>query len=302
MLGLLGQATQADADVFPPGEPAAAADFGRVLLHASETPGSPYFLHVSCTGQAGIRSLELFPGDAAIWNGRSQIMLPPAARTGLLKTLVDRGFSGFEERYGGGELPPKPAAPARIDCRVWLSVESLEKDSVQMAGGNPPSPLSRLATELLDQAAPYTSSAVTPSDLDDALAMLASGQLFPQVLNLRFMDLPGAGDEPRGKLTRIAGGRLSRQAYFPGKLLEAPVVRPLQSAQFTRLVAAIQTAQFTKLPANLWSDGPVELEVRVLAHGKVVLARPFSRLESARQSPAQQRFETLLVQLRALAE
>lgn len=302
MLCLLWEVTLAKAFDVQPGDPPAATDFNRVLLHASETPGSPYFLQVNCTDQSGIRSLELFPGDAATWNGRSQIKLPTAARSGLLKTLVDRGFSGFEDRYGGREQPPKSAAPARIDCRVWISIEGLEKSSVQMAGGEQDSPLSGLARELLDQAALYTDSAVTPVDLEDALQKLADGQLSPQILRLRFMDLPGAGNDSPGTLMRVVGGRLSRQAYAPGKLLEAPVVRPLESAQFIRLIAAIEDAQFTGFPANLWSDGPVELEVQVLAHGKVVLARQFSRLESARQSPVQQRFETLLVVLRELAE
>lgn len=284
------------------GDVASGAPLAAVLQQASKTPESPYFLQVNCTGHKGIRSLELFPGVAAIWNGRSQIILPPSARSSLLKTLVDRGFSGFEDRYGGPEQATESAAPARISCRVRIAIQDLEKSSVQMGGGEQTTPLSDLAAELLDQAARYTDSAVTPVDLEDAMEKLSDGQLFPQILRLRFLDLPTSGDGNPGTLLRLVGGRLSRQAYSPGHSLEQPRVTPMEDNQYTWLIAAIQKAQLSGFPANLWSEGQVELEVQVLAHKKVVLARRFSRLESARPEPAQQRFDTLLLVLRELAD
>ncbi|HEY5775282.1 MAG TPA: hypothetical protein VIS57_04285 [Xanthomonadales bacterium] len=301
MLCLLWDVTLAKTGDVRPGDAVAAADLNIVLLHASATPESPYLLQVYCTDHSGNRSLELFPGAAAIWNGRSQILLPPSARSSLLRILVDRGFAGFEDRYGGAESAKSEAA-ARISCRVRIEIENLEKRSVQMVGGKPATPLSDLATELLDQAARYADSAVTPVDLQDALEKLSDGQLFPQVLRLRFLDLPARGDDNPGTLLRLVGGRLSRQAYLPGRPLEEPRVTPLEDDQYTRLVAAMQKAQLAGLPANLWSEGTVELEVQVLAHKKVVLARRFSRLESASLESVQQRFDTLLFALRHLAD
>ena len=286
----VSQAEDGDA---PHGGSLATDRLGAALQQASEIPGSPYLLQVNCTDRKGIRSLELFPGGASIWNRRSQIMLPPIARSTLLIRLIERGFAGFDDSYGGWEQPAKPAAPARITCRIRIEIQNLEKSSVQMAGGEQSAQLLNLAAELLDQAEPYVDSAVTPVDLRDALDKLGNGQLALHVLRLRFMELsPGDSDNP-GFILRLNGGELSYQAYSPGQPPVAPTVKPLGQDQFTRLITAMQTEQLASLPTNLWSENQVELEVQVLAHKKVVLARRFSRLESTTQEPAQQRFDSL---------
>ncbi len=118
-------------------------------------PESPYFLQVNCTDQKGIRSFELFPVAPRSGNRRSQIMLPPSARSNLLETLADRNFTGFESRYGGREQPAKSAAPARVTCRIRIEIQNLEKSSVQMTGGEQSAQLLNLAAELLDHAEQY---------------------------------------------------------------------------------------------------------------------------------------------------
>ena len=128
---LLSGVTQAEEGDLSFNDPGLA----QVLQRSSEAPGSPYFLQVDCTDQRGIRSFELFPGGATIWNRRSQVMLPVSARSVMLKTLLDREFSSFEDSYGGRERPEKSAAPAKITCRVRIDIQGFEKSSVQMAGG-----------------------------------------------------------------------------------------------------------------------------------------------------------------------
>lgn len=286
----------------PPGDPLDATRLNVVLQRASEMPESPYHLQVNCTDQKGIRSLELFPGGATIWNRRSQIMLPASARSDLLETLADRNFAGFESRYGGREQPAKSAAPARVTCRIRIEIQNLEKSSVQMAGGEQSAQLLKLAAELLDQAEPYVDSAVTPVDLQDALDKLGNGQLAPQVLSLRFMELPPRDSSNPGFILRLSGGRLSHQAYSPGQPPAALAVKPLGQDQFVQLISAMRTEQLASLPTNLWSESQMELEVQVLAHKKVVLARRFSRLESAKKDPAKQHFEKFIFELRELAQ
>ncbi len=275
---------------------------GIEFQRALEAAEGPYHLQVNCTDQKGIRSLELFPEGAAIWNGRSQILLPYSARTGLLETLDEQGFAGFDDSYGGGQQPAESKAPARITCRIRIEIQNMEKSSAQMAGGEQSTQLLNLAAELLDQAERFIDKAVTPVDLQDALDKLQDGQLAPQVLRLRFMELPDPGNNNPGFILRLVGGDLSHQAYAPGQRVAKPVVKPLVHEQFTRLIAVMREEQLTSLPANLWSNETLELEVQVLAYKKVVLARRFSRLDTNRQEPEQQRFDKLLSVLRELAQ
>jgi len=283
-----------------PGETPPGERLGDLLQQASETPESPYFLKVNCTDRKGIRSIELFPGGVTIWNRHSQIMLPPVARTTLLMRLVEAGFAGFEERYGGVEQPAKSSAPARITCSIQVEIQNLEKTTLQMAGGKQSAPLLDLAAKLLDGVEQYVDSAVTPVDLQDGLDKLGNGLLAPQVLRLRFMELPARDSDNPGFILRISGAKVSYQAYSPGQSQVAPTLKTLERGQFTRLISALQKEQLASLPTNLWSENQVELEVQVLAHKKVVLARQFSRLASTGQVPAQQRFDALLGVLKEL--
>jgi len=298
-ISLLSSGILAEEGGAPPADPNTSATLGVVLHYASEKPESPYHLQVNCTDQKGIRSLTLFPGGATVWNQRSQIMLPASARTALLKTLVDRGFAGFEDSYGGREQPAKSGAPARITCRILVEIQGLQKSSLQMAGGEQSARLLSLAAELLDQAELYADPAVTPADLDDALDKLSEGVLDPHMLYLRFVFLPALKNKP-GSILRLDGGQLSHQAYTPGKTIAAPTSESLGHDQYVELIAALQSAQLASLPVNLWSEDQVELEVRVLAHKKVLLARRFTRLESTNEEPMQQRFDALLPVLREL--
>ncbi len=294
---LLSGVTQAEEGDLSSNDPGLA----QVLQRSSEAHGSPYFLQVDCTDQRGIRSFELFPGGATIWNRRSQIMLPASTRSDLLKILADRDFAGFDSSYGGREQPAKSAAPARVTCRIRIEIQNLEKSSMQLAGGEQSLQLLDLAAVLLDKVQVDAASAVTPVDMQDALDKLSDGQLAPQVLRLRFVDLSARDSNNRGSILRLSGGRISHQEYYPGQLLAEPAMEPLGHEQYTRLITTMQTAQLASLPANLWSEDQLELEVQVLAHKKIVLARRFTRLESAKQEPAQQHFAELLFELRELA-
>ena len=282
------------------GNSSTSEELAAALQRGAEAPESPFQLQVNCTDQKGIRSFKLFAGGVTIWSGRSQIMLPAAARSALLQTLIDQGFPEFETRYGGRERPTKTAAAARVSCRVWIRIEELQKSSVQQAGGEQSTPITKLAADLLDQVEQFAQGGVTPDDLQDALDKLSEGQLAPQVLRLRFVALPDKNDNKPGSILRLRGGNVSSQAYSPGQVIAEQIWEPLEQAQYQKLITALQAAQPASLPGNLWSDDQLEFEIQVLKHKKVVLARPFTRLDATRQGPAQQRFDTLLLVLREL--
>ena len=297
---LLSAVVTADETAVSDDRPTLSDELAAALLRGSEMPGSPFHLQVNCTDQSGIRSLELFAGGITIWNGRSQVILSAASRSDLLKTLIDQGFPKFETHYGGRERPARTAAAARISCRIWVRIEAFQKSSVQQAGGEQSTQLTKLAADLLDQVEQYAHNGVTPDDLQDALDKLSDGQLAPQILRLRFVDLPGGDDNKPGYILRLRGGKVSRQAYSPGRTIAEQVWEPLDQEQYLKLLATLQAAQPTSLPGNLWSEGQLEFGIQVLSHKKMVLARPFSRLDSSAQGPAQQRFDALLVVLREL--
>lgn len=270
------------------------------ILSAAEEPESPFHLKVNCTDGQGIRSFILYSGGVTVWGGRSQFRVPPATRTAILKTLLEQGFPDLQASYGGRKRAPKEAAAPRISCAIFLRIANLQKSSVQKTGGEQSAQLTGLAANLLDQVEAFSHSGIGASDLQDALDKLIDGELAPETLTLRFMELPGGDYFRQGYIVRLRGGRLSRQAYTPGSRIGDSAWQVLEKQQFTELVMALQQADITKLPGNLWSQEQLELEIQVLAHKKIVLARPFSRLDPASQEAAQQRFQALLSTVRKL--
>jgi hypothetical protein len=273
-------------------------ELSAALGQAERKPGSPFRLQVNCTDQKGSRSFILFPGGVTIWNGRSQVMLPVAAQTGLLTTLLERGFPEFAAIYGGQKRPGEAAA--RVSCRIGIELEPWQKSSEQRSGGEQSAQLAGLAAALLDQVEPFAGNGVIPVSLQDGLDKLAGGQLAPQSLRLRFVDVPTRSYVQPGSVLRLRGGKASRQTYSPGRADGEKTLQPLQQEQFLELILALQAAQLDSLPGKLWSEDQLELEVQVLAFRKTILARPFKRLDRAALEPEQQRFDTLLPSLREM--
>jgi hypothetical protein len=267
-------------------------------ITAARDTGTPFHLQVHSTGAHGFRSLDALPSGVAIWKNTLQVSLPPAVRTALLGTLLDGGFPALAPSYGG--KPEAEDAALRVSRRVALELDGLRHSSVQLADGEQSKQLERLAEALLDLVAPLAADGVGAADLPDGLAKVATGTLATQVLRLRFVDLPPAGGASTGSILRLEDGVLSRQEYAPGRAVGEPHPVPLDHEGLEILVAALRAARLEELPVNLWADGQVELEVGVLQHRKTVVARPFSRLDPEARGEAQQRFESLLVALRAL--
>jgi hypothetical protein len=272
----------------------AAASLDAALQRGSSDPAIPFQLQVNCIDQKGIRSMQLFSGGATIWNRRTQIMLSARVRSELVETLISHRFSSLDDRYGGSERRKRTEAPAKMTCRIHAEIEGFKKSSVQQAGGEQSAQLAALATALLDQVEKHAVSGVTPDSLQDALEKLDSGQLPPQVLQLRFVHLAEKGGNTTGSIMQIRGGELSHQDYSPGNSVTSQVWNQLDPDHYPGLLAELQSTQLESLPGNLWSQNHVEIEIRVLGHKKVVIAKPFTRLKKGEQETAQQRFDALV--------
>ena len=154
---------------------------------------------------------------------------------------------------------------------------------------------------LLDQAEQFAQKSITPNDMQDALNKLSAGQLAPQVLRLRFVDLPAPDENKPGSILRIRGDQISHRAYSPGHAIAKQIWEPLKNEQYFELLTALQLAHPESLSGNLWSEDQLQFEIQVLAHKKVELARPFTALDSGAKGEVQQRFDSLLTVLRKLA-
>jgi len=277
---------------------APAAEVTRALESVRDGTVEGLHLRVVSSSGEGLRSMEIFERGVGIWNGTVQIRLTPAVRSAVLGALLESGFAGFEERYGGRPEPDGDGA-LRVIRQVALDVGGVSKMSVQLADGEQSAALERLAESLLDLVAPLAATGVTADDMADGLAKLAAGSLAPEVLMLRLVEMPSGGDEV-GSILRVERGAASRQPYAPGRTLGEPEPIELSDGAFGGMVAALRRADPESLPVNLWSPRHVELEVQVLQHGHTVIARPFSRRSPEEDAAVRARFDELVATLDAL--
>jgi hypothetical protein len=284
------------------GPPSPAADLLSSRLEQAREEASPsaFRLRVNCRGERGARTVEVFPSGVAVWDLRTQVVLDEGTRRDLLDLLAERGFPALEPQYGGRLDPARPQAAVRVVCRVALELDGLDKSSIQLAEGEQSAQLHALANDLLDRVAAHAPKGVTARDLADGLQKLALGALLPEGFELRFLDLPAAGGETAGVILRVQADVLSLQPYAPGHEVGEAVSRHLVEDELPSLVETLVQADFAALPVNLWSDDQLEIEVRVLGHGRTIYARPFSRLAGERPVVAQERLAQLVAVLRSL--
>lgn len=276
-------------------------EFSVALAKAANEHGSPFHLQVQCTAQKETRSFNLFPGGVTLWEARSQLKLSEATRVALLNTLIEQGFSQFKASYGGGQRPDKKAT-GRASCRVWVKIGELRKASIQKAAGKQSAELMHLAGTLLDQVEPFAENGVTPSDLQDGLEKLSSGELAIESLSLRFIEIPPRDYIRQGSITRLRGGKISRQAYAPGRAPSEQAREPMAVNKYQELLRALLAAKLDSLPNNLWSGHRLEFEIQILTQKKIVLGGPAKEVDSDVQESTQQRFNTLLPVLRELGQ
>ncbi len=272
-----------------PGQGGHGADsgaFAAALEAARDDPQLPLDIDVDCTDGTARRSLEVINGAVAILNNEVQVRLDAAERTSLIDLLAGADFANFDERYGEVRNAEKQEAPLRVSCRVRAEIGGVTKSSAQLFDGEQSEKLLRLAGALIDTVEPRAAGGETAHSIEDGLAKISAGELAPEVLQVRWLSLPGTEHEQPGLIVRIRRGRIERQAYTPGVDIGGTTSRALTPSQLQTLIRAFEDAEFWQLPLNLEADGLNEIQVSILAQTKTVIARPGFKAATAEQQTA----------------
>ncbi|RPH97077.1 MAG: hypothetical protein EHM68_09630 [Lysobacterales bacterium] len=252
---------------------AGEADLEPALRSALRDSAVPLSLEVECTDERGPRSLTLYPSGVLIWNGRRQARIAAAERTALLQDLLEAGFAGFEERYGGRPVSEGTGAPVMVLCRIAVAAGGVAKSSFQDVNGERSEAFMALAAHLLDRVEALGDAGVTAESLADGLDRLAAGTLAPEALRLHLMRLP-ADEAEMGVILLVAGAAIGRRDYRPGVELGELRSEALSQETLQSLLAALAAARLPELPARLPAPDVYRLQVRVLQHEVSVEARP----------------------------
>ena len=273
-----------------------APDIVQAALQTAESQDPPAFdMNISCVDDREPRSLHVLRSGTSIWNRSTQIVVPPDALREYVKILKRADYPTMAKSYGG-----KKKGAQLIRCEITVDFGEVQKTSIQLVGGEQSPRVIGLARELLD----YTESLGLPGEqaasLNEALKKGVAGQLNPDALTLRILQLPPTKGQD-GLIVDVRGGEVLRRRYAPGRGVGGAMYKPLERPDLLEVLNALISADFENLPANLMADETVEVEVAMLGHRKKVIARQFGRAMPAETAQAQARFDRLLAVLRTFA-
>lgn len=248
-------------------------NFEVALRAAAIDPAVEFSLEVRCTDRKGPRLMTLYPSGVMIWNGRRQARLDEQQRKGLAKALVDAGFAGFEDHYGGKPAVLKTGAPLSILCSIGVTAAGQEKYSYQDLNGERSSIFMSLASTLLDQVEKLGEMGKSAESLADGLDKLSDGRLAPEAFEMLLLRLSDQ-DANASVILEAKGGRLSRQPYRPGDEMGEKQTRALTQAWLLEAIEAVRAADLLSMPSAMPANNRYRLELSVLENRVSVQARP----------------------------
>ncbi len=263
-----------------------------------------------CITEAGPEAVGVFGNGVAVWGKKTQFALTRDQIRLQLEALQEADFAHLAAVYGGRKaVPPEeiqdprlrpPDAgtssmhqPARIICRVALELDGVSWQAAQLRRGEQSAALRRLAERILDICREPARAGLTPTDLDDALAKAAAGELDPETLSVLLHHKPGTGEDAGGFLLRLEGRKASSRTFRPGEgygdlhLLE---LHPDDVAILFQLLAEQGTSE---LPINLYAEHYTDVAIELLGHRQTVQARQFADMTPAQHGEKQERFERI---------
>lgn len=285
---------------------ATTAALRRILSDAVDDRSEWDSLHlqIECSGDHGMRSVELYGNGVGIWEYRRQFTLANSEVSSILRTLDEADFASFADIYGGSKQPDagppeeevEPGHAIRVICRVVLSLAGETKQVVQLAKGAQSAELKQMAEDVLAICEKPGQAGTAAADLTDGLEKISRGELAPETLQVLLHHKPEkAGVEAGGDgfVLRLSGPRATRRgsgatAAVPDSL--SLILSPADVSELARELASLNLGQ---LPINLFAPDYTDLSVAVLNHKKSVQARQFDGMTPTTHGEHQGHFDLI---------
>jgi hypothetical protein len=259
-----------------------------------------------------LRSVLVYGSGVGIWEERLQFELTSNQITELLGILRDADFLGLQDLYGSGgsfgetEIEPSDSTEGgvRIICRVDLELGGYRKESAQRLKGDQSNELRALAERLLDYCQPLAENGIGIENLDSGLAMIASGELAAENLQVVLHRKPEPGVQSQGTGYRmiIDGPSLGLRKFTAGQGYGDETVVALDRSDIDDLAERLSEIGVGDLPVNLYAEDYTDLRIEILDRRKSVQARRFSGMTPDTHGGAQRDFDRILDILESFAE
>ena len=239
---------------------------------------------------------RIFGNGIGIWKREAQFRLSTAQVLAILRTIEKARFGAMPDQFGEDEEEQeneKNEGP-RLKGQLVVRAGAERKSTLQLVDGEQSRAFAQLVEKILKTCEVPARKGIRAASMRDALGLLASGKLAPEVLEVAMQRRPDpkAPADPTPAWTlRIAGLRVSEE---PDRSLA------LSAKEFHDLAALLSASDPAALPQSLYAASYTDLSITILNYSRTITGRRFLGMTPETHGKKQKAFDRIAAALDAL--
>ncbi len=238
---------------------------------------------------------RIFGSGVGIWKRKRQFHLSNSEVLDILRLLVKAQFGSMPDRFGEDEDDEHHEGP-RLKGRLAVHAGAADKSSLQLVDGEQSKAFSRLVEKILAICEVPARRGVSAASMTDALHLLASGTLAPEVLEATFQRrlTRGTGEAAPGWILRLVGREVSDEPVEASRAAAAPAARlELTEKEFRELAGLLASAEPSTMPQSLYAPGYTDLRIEILGYSRAIAGRKFPGMSPGTHGERQAAFDRI---------
>ena len=286
----------------------APPDITKLLANVLEgkTSFKSVYLEIYINRQPGILenipacSTQIYGGGTGVWDGGTQYTLTEKEVRALIEQFRDQNFTQLPETIGETGMDPRLARPILVSSRITLRIGQTTKSVSQLPFGDQSKAFAAIAREAQrTSAAAVKRTGVACDDLGRGLAMVANGQLRPEVFSGQCLTYVPGVDGSNGWQLVWAGGALQANDIRGGAAKDHRRMDATPE-QIAALVKALQEEGFDRMPLYIHYPGSVDFNAYVLKGRNAVQGKSFEVYKQKATPEDEKRLVRLLGRLKTI--
>ncbi len=247
---------------------------------------------------------RVFGDGVGVWQGEAQFRLSKSRIFQILELIRKAKFGSMPDRFGEDEEEEAEGNKGpELRGRLVVRAGAQRKITVQLVKGDQSKEFARLVQKILAICEKPGREGLRAASMSEALGMLASGKLSPEVLEAavqRRPDAKAAGGAEAGWTLRLAGLQVSEQRGRPDEPPEAARTLALPEKEFRDLAALLAKAEPATLPQSLYAESYTDFSIEILAFSRTIVGRRFLGMTPETHGGRQKAFDRILAAFDAL--
>jgi hypothetical protein len=245
---------------------------------------------------------RIFGDGVGIWQREAQFQLSKARVLDILRGIQGARLGSMPDQFGEGEEGRKNEGP-RLKGRLVVRAGAARKSTLQLVDGEQSERFSRLVEKILEICRGPARKGIGAASMTDALRLLASGTLSPEVLEVAFQRRPDPkdrGGSEQNWTLRLEGLHATEEQFDPGKPPATARTLALSAGEFHELVTLLSETEPSTLPQSLYAASYTDFTIEIFRYSRTITGRRFLGMTAETHGEKQEAFDRITAALLTL--